>query len=159
MIDKTQLRTLIVEPVLRKLDLYSPVAVNLLLGTAAQESRMGTYIKQLGTGPALGIYQMEPATHKDLWQNYLRFQQPLAKKVEAYSLMDQHWNDPAEEMIGNLYYATAMARVHYRRVKSALPTDPNDLAAIARYWKKFYNTVLGAGTEAEFIANYKKYVA
>jgi len=58
-----QFKTLI-ERVLSELDpdLASPVAVKLLLGTAAQESRFGTFLHQLGGGPAKGAFQMEPAT-------------------------------------------------------------------------------------------------
>lgn len=156
MIDKTQLRTLIVVPVLQELGLHNEVAVNLLMGTCAQESRMGTYIKQIGTGPALGIYQIEPATHDDIWANFLKYKPELAAKIKRFSISGL---PDAQQMIGNLYYSTAMARTHYFRVKRPLPTDPNNIAALARYWKIFYNTVLGDGTEDEFIANYKKYVA
>lgn len=62
-----QLRLYVIRPTLEKIELWSEAAENLLLGTTAQESHMGTYIKQVGKGPALGIYQMEPATHKDIW--------------------------------------------------------------------------------------------
>ena len=41
-------------------------------GTAAVESRMGTYLRQIG-GPALGIWQVEPATHLDCWDNWLDY--------------------------------------------------------------------------------------
>ena len=41
-------------------------AIDLLMGTCAQESHMGTYLRQLGGGPALGIFQMEPFTFLDL---------------------------------------------------------------------------------------------
>lgn len=155
MINAGQLRTLIIEPVLIQLDLFSPVAVNLLLGTAAQESHMGTYIKQIGKGPALGIYQMEPATYKDIWDNFLKYKPTLEERVSQFAIMQPDH----DEMVGNMYFATAMARVHYWRVRERLPANPNDVAALARYWKRYYNTPLGAGTESEFIANYKKYVA
>lgn len=47
----------------------SSSAVNLLLGTAAQESAFGTYLRQIGGGPARGVFQMAPATAKDIWEN------------------------------------------------------------------------------------------
>lgn len=62
-----------------------------------------------------------------------------------------------KELITNLAYATAMARVFYRRVKEALPAA-DDLDGMGRYWKKYYNTPLGRGTVEEFKANYTKYV-
>lgn len=155
MINKGQLRNLIVIPVIQELGLYNDVAVNLLMGTAAQESHLGTYLKQIGTGPAVGIFQMEPATYKDIWTHFLSGKKELADKVKRFAIMEPD----AAEMVGNMYFACAMARVHYFRVRRPLPTDPNDVKALARYWKLFYNTVLGDGTEEEFIANYKKYVA
>lgn len=155
MIDKTQLRENIITPVLLRMDLYNVAAVNLLMGTCAQESKLGTYLKQLGSGPALGIFQMEPATYKDIWDNFLKYKPELAEKVLEFKATEK---EDEWEMVGNLYFAAAMARVHYRRVKAPLPAA-NDIPALARYWKVYYNTPLGKGTEAEFIANYKKYVA
>lgn len=156
MIDKGQLRDHIITPVLLRLDLYSVSAANLLMGTCAQESTMGTYLKQRGNGPALGIFQMEPATHKDIWDNFLKYKPELADKVLAFKATDK---DDEWEMVGNLYYAAAMARIQYRRAKAALPVDASNVTALAQYWKQFYNTPKGKGTVEEFVANYKKYVA
>ena len=59
----TQLREQVIAPALAKIDLFSPEAVALVLGTACVESQCGEYIKQMGKGPALGIFQIEPATY------------------------------------------------------------------------------------------------
>lgn len=158
MLDVAQFRTFIVRPVLKHLDMWSDVAENLVVGTAIQETRL-TYLKQLGGGPALGVFQMEPNTHDDLWTNYIRFRTPLVTKLQGLStnqLVNAKFiTVPAQEMIGNLYYAAAMCRIHYKRVPAALPS--NDLNEIASYWKQHYNTEHGAGTVNEFISNYKKY--
>ena len=61
-----------IEEVLDYLNLNSLSAVNLLLGTAAQESRLGEYIEQVN-GPALGIFQMEPKTEIDIFRNFLTY--------------------------------------------------------------------------------------
>ena len=66
--NKVTLRNLITS-VLKELNLHSDNAVNLLMGTAAQESHLGKYRKQIGGGPALGIFQMEPATFNDIVNN------------------------------------------------------------------------------------------
>lgn len=68
--DKNQFRSLILR-VLTNVDpaLCSDAAVNLLLGTAAQESEFGKYIRQI-RGPALGVFQMEPATFDWLRDKY-----------------------------------------------------------------------------------------
>jgi hypothetical protein len=149
------LRELVVRPTLQHLRLWSPAAEDLVLGTAAQESALGTYLHQVG-GPALGIYQMEPATERDIWDNYLAFKELLADQVSDL-ITDASREDKVEEMIGNLYYATAMCRIHYLRVPEAIPVH-KDIKGMAAYWKKYYNTPLGAGTEDEFISNFKKYV-
>lgn len=133
------------------------------MGTIAQESHLGTYLKQLGTGPALGICQMEPATHRDIWNNYLKYNSSLSALMWTLALdngmFTSNGSHPHEtQLIGNLYYSIAMCRIHYLRIKAPLP-KAGDVAGYAAYWKKYYNTPLGKGTEAEFIANYQKYVA
>jgi len=148
-IDKNQVRELI-ESVLFELGYNSPDAIELLMMTSAQESHLGTYIRQLGTGPALGIFQMEPNTEADIWNNYLRYKSDLSAKVLRFKSPrhdDLHWN------IG---YQICMTRIHYLRAPTALPDHAN-VPAMAAYWKKYYNTYLGAGTEAEAIENYYKY--
>ena len=60
-LNKNQFQNLI-EKVLKEFGMYSESATNLLLGTAAQESRFGTYIKQIN-GPACGVFQIEPLTY------------------------------------------------------------------------------------------------
>lgn len=155
-----QLKQYVILPVLEFLAPEIPFsyhAANLILGTGAQESHLH-YIDQLapGPGPAFGLFQMEAPTHDDIWQNFLIFNKALASKVQLCSLDSAFHIDGAEEMAGNLYYATAMTRVHYFRVKEALPTS---LAEYARYWKIYYNTHLGKGTEEEFIANYKEFIS
>lgn len=153
-IDAHQLRTLVIVPTIRRLGLYSKAAENLLMGTAAQESHLGTYLHQLGKGPAKGIFQMEPATHSDCWANYLRYREGLAEELRQIAGVQ---TPTPELMIGNLYYATAMARVHYLRVSEALPKaeNPYDLG---HYYKDHYNTHLGKATVDEFVANYRHYV-
>ena len=77
MIDAHDLKHLVIIPTLDAMEpLWGPginreAAVNLLLGTVFQESVIGnvTYLKQRGGGPALGIYQNEPAKEEDIWEN------------------------------------------------------------------------------------------
>lgn len=149
--EKKTLENLITS-VLKELNLHTDNAVNLLMGTAAQESHLGRYRKQLGGGPALGIFQMEPATFDDIVKNYLRYKPELAARIERVARISRF---KAEDLENNDLLATCMARVHYLRVREAIPSD---LEGWARYWKRYYNTPLGKGTEEEFIANYKKLV-
>ena len=151
--ETSHLREYVIRPTLEYLGLWSESAENLLLGTAAQESHMGKYLVQLG-GPALGIYQIEPATHTDVYESYLKYKQELKNKVESL-LTTALFKE--QNLIFNLAYSSAICRVIYYRKPASLP-DADDVEGLAQYWKKHYNTVLGAGTVGEFIANYNHYV-
>jgi hypothetical protein len=151
MLDIPQFRQYILQPALKEIGLYSLAAEELLLGTALQESRL-TYLKQLGGGPAVGVFQMEPATHDDIYDNYLEYNSRLKEQVQYLAI-----ESSSQEMVGNLFYAAAMCRVHYYRVSEALP-DAGDTVTQAAYWKEYYNTPLGAGTAEEYLANWNKYV-
>ena len=148
-----QLRELITE-VLAELDLYSADACELLMLTAAQESHLGYYIKQVGNGPARGIFQCEGATERDIHLNFLKFKPELKKRVAAL-VGEADWDNL--QLTGNLLYQIAICRLHYLRCPEALP-DRNDIQAMAELWKKRYNTHLGKGTVKEAIENYKRYV-
>ena len=69
-INKNDIREAIRE-VLTYLGKHSDSAEELLMLTCAVESQLGTYLKQI-KGPARGIFQMEPATERDCWVNFLR---------------------------------------------------------------------------------------
>lgn len=151
-----QLRELVIRPTLQYLSPaipYSETAVELLMMTAAHESHLGEYIAQVG-GPALGIYQMEPATEKDIWDNYLNFRVTLCWRVDTFSCEEE------DELAWNLKYATAMARVHYFRVPEALPEGSlqNEVTVrkLAAYAKKYYNTKAGKATEEDYYEAYMR---
>jgi len=151
-LNKNQFKDLI-ERCLKKTMMHSDAAVALLLGTAAQESAFGTYIRQIG-GPALGVFQMEPATERDTWQNYLTFRIKLQEVIfEACGVTQA---DPWA-LETNLAYQVIMARIHYRRVSEPLPAA-DDIPALARYWKQNYNTPEGRGTELEFLSNFYRFI-
>ena len=141
----------VVIPTLKELDMYSEEACLLVVGTAIQESRLH-YLKQIPSGIAKGICQMEEATHDDIWDNFLKYKPEIKEKLMGLTNQSM---DLVDQLKGNLYYAVAMCRIHYYRVSEALP---NDLEGMARYWKKYYNTELGKGTVEEFIHNYKQAV-
>jgi hypothetical protein len=152
MLSIPQVRESIIKPALTVVDGYSLAADELVLGTALQESKL-QYIRQLGNGPALGIFQMEPATHEDIWKNFLKFRPELAEKVRSLAAPTTADHPSANELIGNLWYAAAMCRIHYMRVPDALP-KAGDIPGMAAYWKEFYNTFEGSGAEEEFEENW-----
>lgn len=158
MLDVEHFRAEIVRPVLQHLAAWrpgmdAPAAENLLIGTAVQESRL-TWLRQLGGGPGLGVMQMEPATHADIWTNFINFDSDLVDVMHGFTAP---WPALDQQLVGNLPYAVAMARVHYYRVAAPLP-DPADVDGLAAYWKRYYNTPAGGGTPAQFVENYSQYV-
>lgn len=154
MIHSEQLRELIIRPTLTNINLNSKNAEELLVFTAACESLGGYYLKQVN-GPALGLYQMEPATHYDIWNNFLRYNQKILDVIIMNIGVSRM--PLAERMIYDLQYATIMARIHYRRVKEPLP-DANNVEAMWEYYKQYYNTHLGKATKDASIKKYEKYL-
>jgi hypothetical protein len=121
----------------------SPGSVELLLGTAAQESAFGTYLRQKGGGPAFGAFQMEEPTYRWL----------TGKFGAKASFLD--WS--FEELEWNLQRAVVMARLLYRAYPEPIP-ELGDIEGMARLWKLRYNTPKGAGRVEQFIKNYHRYV-
>jgi len=142
-INPQQLLQHVVRPALQHIGLHSRAAEQLVLGTALVESR-GEYVKQLGKGPALGLWQMEPATHDDILGNYVAYKPQLKLWLNGLTTSAKI-TDGALELVGNLFYAAAMCRIHYARVRDPLP-GADEFGDMAMYWKRFYNTLLGAGT-------------
>ena len=153
MISAAHLRNHVIQPVLERLDMDSLAAENLLLGTAAVETELGTYLVQL-SGPALGIYQVEPATYYDLLTNWLPYRAHVQTLLLPYQAREP---EGVEQLVGNLYFATAVARCIYRRVPERLP-DAEDVAGMARYWKRYWNTPKGKGTVEKFVNAYARCV-
>ena len=134
--------------------LKSDSAVELLMLTAAQESHAGKYLKQIN-GPALGIFQIEPATAEDLFDNFLRYHDDLldAQITFAQIINKYNWRS---NMMGNLPYQIVLARLQYFRFAEALPSK-NDIAGMAQYYKTYWNTHEGKATVEEAIENYRRY--
>ena len=156
MIKRSHLLEHVIRPTLSHLkvlnsSLSSRSAENLLLGTILQESSGGTYLKQIN-GPALGIFQIEPSTHADVYDNFFRFK-PQWENTVVKLASKNFYNERDDELIFNLRYSCAIARVIYWRVSAPLPSY-DDVAGLAEYWKRHYNTVDGAGTVEQFIESY-----
>lgn len=120
-----------------------------VLGTGFKESGY-VHTRQLGGGPALGFFQMEPATHSDILKNFIAYRPDLAKAV--YELTGSHCPD-AEVLIANPVYAAFMSGVQYLRSPLPLPA-PFDAFGQACLWKRAYNGP-GAGTVADAVQYFR----
>lgn len=142
----------LVNTTLKQINLFSDDAVNLVLGTIAQESEYGKYRRQIGGGPALGICQMEPNTFNDIVNNFLSYRKSLSAMILDTCILTEF---NSEDLETNDRLAICMCRVQYLRAKEPIPIT---LEGCAHLYKLRYNTPLGAATEQEFIDNYNRYV-
>lgn len=128
----------------------------LLCMIAAHETNCGYYLRQI-KGSALGIFQMEPATHEDVLR-YLK-----AKANTDYGWLWLHdrlqrggFSD--ERLVYDLRYAIIFARIYLWRISEAIP-DAADVNGLAEYAKTYWNTEAGKATPKLYADAYKKYFA
>ena len=147
----------IIDEATKAIGMHSMAATQLLLGTAAVESRWGHYIWQQG-GPALGIWQVEPSTHTDCWTNWLDYRPDIAALVLELAPSWRRLDHPSSgipidhlALVESPHYCCAIARIKYRRVKEPLPLA-GDWAGFERYHKQYYNTVKGKTQPGQFLA-------
>lgn len=147
---------------------YAGRVARLLAGTAAVESRF-VYHRQIGLPwdeayGAWGLWQTEhPAVMDSL--KYLQHRPDVERRaaewlygvdgadmVDWYGLLPLHL---MRTLAGWDRAACLFARLHYLRVPTAVPES---LLGQAEYWKKHYNTHLGAGTIPGYLDAYQRYV-
>jgi hypothetical protein len=109
-------------------------------------------------------------THDDLWDNYFSISTVRGDLIKENYLQGK---EPSENaLMYNDRYSAAIALNYYVRAFDnydngkdfnyfddvLADVDPTDSAELAKIWKLHYNTSSGAGTEQDFIDNYKLYV-
>lgn len=156
-LDIKQLHRFVVKPALEHIGLAGLAAERLVIGTGLTESGL-VYLDQKGRGgedgwgPALGLFQMERATFND-HMKWLTPREGYAGQPKLLAALRElgcaaTWqSDPWRDMAGNLYFAAAMCRIHYRRAPERLPDDLDGMAAL---YKLRYNSPLGAATPEDF---------
>jgi len=128
---------------------YDSNVIQLLLGTAAHESHLGKWMKQIN-GPALGLFQMEPNTIKDIQENYLKYRPQLRRQLlDVSNILD------TSDFISNIDHQIVYARLHYLRVSSSVPVS---LWGQAVYWKTYWNSYKGKGTVKRYVEDYRRLV-
>lgn len=154
-----QLLLFVIKPTLAYLQLGGPSPERILLATIAQETKGDNIDQVLGSkdvvlGPAYGPYQIEGPSHDDLFNNFLRYRTDLLTKVQALRAPQP---SAYEQLAGNFFYATAVARCIYFRDKAPLP-QADDAEGMWKCYKRVWNTELGAATREQFMAAYTKLV-
>ena len=139
----------IISEVLSILENYTGIqktkeAVNLVYETGMAESGYRALV-QKGGGPAVSFFQIEPATGRDIFNNYVEYRQTLVEALIQFGLDPMNLDFCIKT---NIAIAICMCRFHYRRVPSAIPKTKEGRA---KYWKKYYNTELGKGSVEHYL--------
>ena len=133
------------EIIVNALDWYelpkSEAAIRLLCMIAAHESGDFHYIHQVG-GPAVSIFQMEPASYDDIC-SYIKSRQG------DFPLVIHDMPRIVTWMAFDPLYATAICRLYLLRIPEPFP-QPENIEALACYAKTYWNTELGAAQWTDY---------
>jgi len=140
MIDPGQLRDLITRTLKEIPNGYSEDAVELMMMIAAHESSLGTSLVQNGGGPALGLFQIEPATHDDTWENG----DSICANAQILGI-----ECAVEKLEYDLRYQIFMARQKLFMISEAIPSN-RMVMKMAEYCKKYWNTQHGKATAYDY---------
>ena len=153
-----QFRDLIVRPTLAAINLpYPDRAEALLIATAAHESAGCRYIKQVGGGPALSFYQIEPATGSDVIDRWLPRQSRSLRDLVAIVTEFRAGDDLKGRLLCDMRFATVVARLIYWRAPEALP-KADDVPGMAKLWGLRWQTESDPVKMQQFIANHARFV-
>mgnify|MGYP003631793168 CR=1 FL=1 len=127
---KQQLTDLVIIPTIKEIPHgYSEEAVLAAQMIIAHESSGGEYIKQLG-GPALGVTQMEPDTHDDVWKHGDSiWDNAVTLGIINENKYSSRAHPNAKRLIYDMRYCIFMLRQKLFMAPSALPSDPSEMAA------------------------------
>ena len=138
----------IVEYALYKVDSYSDDALAMVVRTGMAESGYRA-LKGYGEGnPAIGFWQVEPATMNDMIINYIHYRSHYKKNLISLGMNFE--KDTIMSVMSNMAVQAALCRLHYRRDSKPIPSWSN-MEAQGKYWKRVYNTFKGRGTIKHFM--------
>lgn len=150
----------VVRPTLEHLAVVEPglgglASEQLMLGTAIAESGLSA-LEQMGGGPALSMFQIEPSTFEDIYYRYLQKTGKETLQIAIKELQVSAFG-PLAQLAGNRFFACGIARLKYWPVPEPLP-NLDDIEGMGDYYKKWYNTTEGAGDAARWADLYRRYV-
>ena len=150
-----ELRHYVVRPTLKHMGMWNQAAENLLLGTAARESGLGFHLKPANT-QALGIYQISPRMHRNIWDHYLAQKSELSSLVRGLASQREFLSHPHHELATNLAYSTAIAwLVYWRTGIDFKKLEPENTQALARIWQKYFHSRC-PGNKESFVDSYQQ---
>lgn len=138
-------------PAAQNLGIYTLPHLQIGFGTCGQESGFQN-IRQIGGGPALGPFQMEPSTHNSLIANFVRYRPHIE---DALTKLLGNVQPSIDLLMTNMVYAAMMMFIKYLDCPGEIP---DALDGQAEYYVRWYNAG-GKATTAEYIANYQSFSA
>ena len=121
-------------------------AVQLMLETAAQETRLGFYRDPTPYRAGTGLCQIDEIAFHDIVARTNPRSRNLIREAFGIELGRLKY----QELEFNPFLSLLFCRLHYLLVPAAIPVTLEDRA---HYWKKYYNTVAGKGTPEEYVEN------
>ena len=150
----SELRHYVIRPTLKQLGHYSADMEELLMATAAQESGLGSHLKQKHHR-GMGVFHIDAKTHERIWDNYLAKNPELASLIRGLASQHMFLEKPHSELATNLIYSTAIAWSIYKSQEAPVP-NKKDIQAIARCWQHYFNGKHASQTV--FIKHYQEYI-
>lgn len=153
--NKKQLEELVVTPTLKEIPKgYSDEAVMAIMMIIAHESLRGRFLKQVN-GRALGVIQMEPATHDSVW----KFGDTVWDNALKLGIVTAHeyntkQHPKAERLLYDLRYNVFMARQRLFMKREKLPKSPGKLSI---YLKEHWNSMHGAANDYSYLNDFKRW--
>jgi len=153
-IDNKQIKSLIKDVCVQLGDKYAKQeAIDMVYATGLVESKY-KYIEQIGDGPARSFWQVEPETAVDNCRNFISKRPDLLQAcadtlgIDPYYFIDATIDDWDWILRTNIAAGILHCRIKYWRIPEPIEKGKE---ALAKYWKKHYNTEQGAGTVEHFL--------
>ncbi len=122
--------------------LHSDHCVELMAMICAHESLGGKHRRQIGGGPALGLFQIEPPTHNSIWDN----SDSIRARAQRYGIKED-----VSKLETDDRYSIFVARHYLAMDRNPLPKTPEEMAA---YCKSYWNRT-GEATPEKYINDYR----
>lgn len=153
--DELQFEEFILVPSLQVINLYSPAAHILILGTFLVESGL-RFVEQKGPGNAMGFGQIEEITYNDVLRYLNRFDKSSLKDRCLAACFYTAF-PPRSSVMHNLRWAVITTRLKYLPVRQPIPKwdDAKNLAAYHRQW---YNSPKGKTDVAESVKIFERII-
>lgn len=132
------LKEAVINPTLNQLKQWTPATEALLLGTASIMSNLGDRLYSGQQVKLFGLYRIDQNTHRNIWDQHLAFNSDLASSIRGLASQRTFLENPEQELITNLAYATAIAWATYDASAAEFPSDANNFLALATFWFDHY---------------------